>query len=109
MPTVARCHRWANGYTGRKGHMTNEEIIARKAISEGLFTEEEIIRRIKNDIDIPLHTSRGWKERGYTVKKGEKGVICRLWKRRDSTSEQTQFYQTKSPLFREDQVEKGGT
>ena len=53
--------------------MTNEEIIARKAISEGLFTEEEIIRRIKNDIDIPLHTSRGWKERGYTVKKGEKG------------------------------------
>ena len=88
--------------------MTNEEIIARKAIYEGLFSEEEIIRRITNDEDIPLHTNQGWKERGYTVKKGEKGVVCRLWRRRDSSSGQTQFYQTKSLLFRRDQVEKEG-
>ena len=88
--------------------MTNEEIIARKAISEGLFTEEEAICMIRNDKDIPLHTSRGWKERGYTVKKDEQGVVCRLWRRRDSSSEQTQFYQTNSLLFRRDQVEKEG-
>lgn len=89
--------------------MTNEEIIARKAISEGLFTEEEAICMIRNDKDIPLHTSRGWKERGYRVKKGEKGVTCQLWKRKNGLGEdESEFYQTKSFLFRGDQVEKGG-
>ena len=88
--------------------MTNEEIIARKAISEGLFTEEEIVRRIRQDEDIPLHTVKGWKDRGYTVKRGERGVACRLWRQKLSANgEESQFYQTKSFLFRQDQVEKG--
>ncbi len=86
--------------------MTNEEIIARKAISEGLFTEDEIIRRIEQDEDIPLHTVRGWEDRGYRVKKGERGIICQLW-RRNNTGKETMFYKTKGQLFTGKQVEKG--
>ncbi len=86
--------------------MTNEEIIAHKAITEGLFTEEEIVRRIRQDEDVPLHTARGWKERGYRVKVGEKGIVCLLWRQRSKkNSKKKVFYQIKSYLFRRDQVE----
>ncbi len=87
--------------------MTNEEIIARKAISEGLFTEEEVIHRIMQDEDIPFHTAKGWRDQGYKVKSGENGIECRLWRQKSSkTGKEKAFYQIKSYLFRSDQVEK---
>lgn len=103
--------------------MTNEEIIAGVAISEGIYTKEEISEMIEAGKEIPLHTLSGWAARGkrigktIKIKKGEHGIETRLWKKKDkkaktedeSADEQDllhrEFYLAKSYLFRLDQVE----
>lgn len=92
--------------------MNNEEIITRIAVSNGIFSEEEINRMIAEGKEIPIHTFRGWKDRGMSVRKGEHGIECKLWKHKnkktnDNENEDTDdFYLTKSYLFTLDQTEK---
>ena len=65
--------------------------------------------------EIPLHTYKGWKDQGMTVRKGEHGIECKLGKKKTSkksdddkeSSEDDGFYLTKSYLFTIEQVEKG--
>ena len=108
---------WATGWTGGKDEpMKNEEIIAKIAISSGTFTEEEVGKMIAAGQDIPLHTFNGWRDRGMTVRKGEHGIECKLWKLKNKkqtedegpAGSEGQYYLTKCYLFTEDQVEKGG-
>ena len=107
----------AIGWTGRKDEaMKNEEIIAKIAISSGTLTEEEVGNMISAGQDIPLHTYKGWRDRGMTVRKGEHGLECKLWKlkiRKKAEGEEPaesdgQYYLTKSYLFNIDQVDPIG-
>lgn len=98
--------------------MTNEQIIAEIAIS--LYGEEAVERMLEELGEIPLHTATVWQSRGFLIKKGEKGLETRLWKRRkrkdsdkksDSDEEQEvptnrNFYLCKSFLFNAGQVMK---
>lgn len=93
--------------------MKNEEIIARIAVANGIYTIEEIENMIAQGQEIPLHTFKGWKDRGMTVRKGEHGVTCKLWKKKnkkqaeeDKGDEENGFYLTKSYLFSREQVEE---
>lgn len=102
--------------------MTNEQIIANVAISEGIYTEEEINEMLEAGKEIPLHTLQGWNERGkiigkrIKIKKGEHGIETRLWRKKNEKSKEEEemsgeevlnkeFYLAKSYLFRYDQVE----
>ena len=52
--------------------MTNNEIIYRTSVQ---FVEEGILDMVLVDgmeMPEPIHTFNGWKELGYSVKKGEK-------------------------------------
>lgn len=72
--------------------MTNEKIIlleSVKLMKEGVLkpTDEKIIveyeggRKEELQVPEPIHTFNGWKERGYSVKKGEKSKIkFAIWK-----------------------------
>lgn len=96
--------------------MTNEQIIADIAIS--LYGEEAVEKMIEELGEIPLHTATVWQSRGFLIKKGEKGLETRLWKRRkrkdndkESDSSDVQevptnrdFYLCKSFLFNASQV-----
>lgn len=99
--------------------MTNEQIIAEIAAS--IYGEDVVMDMIQNGEDIPLHTIKGWSQRGpFRVKKGEHGLETRLWKKRkrkdsiasteeDGTTEETNskdFYMAKAFLFRRDQIEE---
>ena len=98
--------------------MTNEEIITEIAIE--LYGEDAVNEMIDNDIEIPLHTLKGWEARGpYRVKKGEHGIETRLWKKKkkkkkdknddtedDDEKKNREFYLVKSYLFTKNQVEK---
>lgn len=76
-----------------------------------------IIEKIKEEYGLEpsteLHTFNVWKEvYGMKVKKSEKGIPCKLWKKKekkskndDSEESQDYFYLAKSYLFRRDQVE----
>lgn len=98
--------------------MTNEEIIEREAILNGIMTEEDIMLLRSSGLDIPLHTIKGWKERGnYRIKKGEHGIETKLWKKRKrrktteikenevKIQEPGEFYLAKSYLYTSNQVE----
>lgn len=105
--------------------MTNEEIIADVAISEGLYTEEEVNEMLEEGRELPLHTLQGWSARGkrigktIKIKKGEHGIETRLWKKKEkkvkdeaeSVDEQDllnrKFYLAKAYLFTKDQIEIG--
>lgn len=71
--------------------MTNFEIITRTAIAEGIFTEAEAMEHIEKRGELPLHTFKGWKARGFQVKKGEKTRIrIGIWQQTKSkTNEET--------------------
>ncbi len=94
--------------------MNNEEIIVRIAITNEIFSPEEIEKMISSGREIPLHTYRGWKDRGMNVKKGEQGIPCKLWKKKGKQKEETGaseekdslYYLAKSFLYKLDQVEK---
>ena len=96
--------------------MNNAKIIAQIAICNGLYPEEELKAMLAKGQEIPLHTYKGWKDRGMTVRKGEHGIECKLGKKKtskksdddkESSEDDDGFYLTKSYLFTKDQVEKG--
>lgn len=103
--------------------MNNEQIIAEIAVQ--IYGEEAVRKMLENGTEIPLHTVQGWKLRSggkLKIKKGEHGIACRLWKKKNcKKSEETKedskdtdegnptdrdFYLCKSYLFRADQVEE---
>ena len=102
--------------------MNNVEIIAKEAISAGLYTNEEIEELIKNGKEVPLHTLKGWEARGnYKIKAGSHGIETKLWKIKDkkenqdendskdeNENEKLKFHLVKAVLFYENQVEKAG-
>lgn len=61
--------------------MNNTTIIVNAALNAGIFTEEQIKQHLEQSGEIPLHTFNGWKERGYSVRKGQKAALkCDIWK-----------------------------
>lgn len=61
--------------------MTNLQIIIDEAITNNLYTQEEIETKIKELGFCPVQTFQGWKALGYFVKKGQKAKInTKLWK-----------------------------
>lgn len=110
--------------------MTNEKIIlleSTKLMKEGVLkpTNEKIIVEYedgkKEELQIPeqIHTFNGWKERGYSVKKGEKSKIkFAIWKytakkieveNKDGEKEETEktnMFLKMSAFFTAEQVEK---
>lgn len=61
--------------------MTNSQLIQNKAISENIYTEDELELFFEKNEFLPLNTFQGWKSLGYSVKKGEKAKIkTKLWK-----------------------------
>ena len=95
--------------------MTNIEIIVNEAIQNKIYTKEEVIERIKECGELPLHTFQAWKSKGYAVKKGEKAtIVTKLWKYKTYTvknkqgeeEERTKCYLFKAYLFTENQVEE---
>ena len=100
--------------------MTNEQIIA--DIAATIYGEDAVFEMLDNGEEIPLHTAKGWNERGYKIKKGQHGIETRLWKKRkkrdieeqqEIPSEESgelptcrEFYLCKSFLFKDEQVER---
>ena len=95
--------------------MNNAKIIAQIAICNGIYSEADLNDMFEKGQEIPLHTYKGWKDRGMNVRKGEHGIECKLWKKKTAkkndedkgSSEDDGFYLTKSYLFTIEQVEKG--
>ena len=54
--------------------MTNTQIIINEAITNGLYTKEEVEAILESGHMIPLHTFQTWKSAGYIV---EKQTLCR--------------------------------
>ena len=97
--------------------MTNFQLIANAAIADGLYTREEIIAHLEERGELPLHTFAEWKNRGFTVRKGEHAKLtCQIWKPRtkkeaapeDDGEKQSGFYLAKAFFFTEEQVEAEG-
>lgn len=99
--------------------MTNKQIIMEIAFQ--VYGEKSVMQMLENGQEIPLHTMKGWAQRGpYRIKKGEHGIETKLWrkkKNKEQSGEEDQkadtkgnencdFYLCKSFLFRGDQVEK---
>nr|DAK06053.1 MAG TPA: protein of unknown function (DUF1738) [Caudoviricetes sp.] len=98
--------------------MSNEEIIAKSAISAGIFSEEEAAAYIMNGLRLPIHTFAEWKNHGYMVKKGEHAaLVVSIWKPKtrkqkkddeknvDAKEENSGFFLTTAYLFTKQQVE----
>lgn len=92
--------------------MTNQQII--EDIAVNLYGFDAVCQMIEYEGEIPLHTALGWRARGpYRVKKGEKGIETRLWKKRrasgpgsdDQEGQKAEFYLSKAYLFGKEQVE----
>lgn len=95
--------------------MTNTEIIIAEAVSNNIFTKEEVNIFLEAGVTIPLHTYEGWRRLGYQVKASEHAVVkTRLWKPKSRKAlEEAEggegedgFYLTKAYLFSDEQVEK---
>ena len=90
--------------------MTNAAII--EGIARSIFGDDEVDAMIASGTEIPLHTVKGWNNRGqYRIKKGEHGIETKLWKRRDKNNAEGEgadqgFYLAKAYLFTKNQVEK---
>lgn len=96
--------------------MTNKEIIATEAITNNIYTQEEL-EQIAVTGDLGLYTYGEWRKAGYQVRKGEKAKITTyLWRKSKKPEyEETEdgkvkknnrFYLCKAYLFTRDQVEK---
>lgn len=87
--------------------MNNQQIIADIAVT--IYGQEYVTNMAKNGQEIPLHTARGWYDRGYMIKRGEHGIETRLWKRKkavDGEETKETYYKTKAYLFTMAQVER---
>ena len=61
--------------------MDNITLIVKAALNAGIFTENQVKQYLQESGDIPLHTFKGWKERGYNVRKGQKAKLkCDIWR-----------------------------
>lgn len=105
--------------------MTNAMIILHESLrlmeqgilkGSGEYAEIENADGTKETIELPeaIHTFNGWKERGYSVKKGEKSKIkftiwkCSAKKATDENgeeSEKTSMFMKLAAFFTKDQVE----
>lgn len=105
--------------------MTNNEIIF-EALKEIGFSKNqlaELMRAYRGDL--PFHTFQEWKNRGYSVKKGEKAMLSvLLWKftnkpniaarkaaaeRGEEINEDPHYYKKLSYIFGFQQVRRTGT
>ncbi len=87
--------------------MNNAQIIM--AIATSLYGEKCVTGLVSNGVEIPLHTAKGWADRGYRIKKGEHGIETRLWKKKrgiEGDDIQNPYYKAKAFLFTADQVVK---
>lgn len=94
--------------------MTNQEILQGLAVS--IWGEKAVENMINNGKDIPLHTVKHWQKMNFAIKRGEKGIETRLWRRRkrkDVPDDETEhvptngdYYLCKAFVFRGDQVTK---
>ena len=92
--------------------MTNEQIIANAAVS--FYGKEAVARMLADGREIPMHTAKGWTDRGLRVKAGERGLEVKLWRRKDGNPQNGdaegaakagEFFKARAFLFRADQVE----
>ena len=61
--------------------MNNITLIVNAALNAEIFTAEQVQQFLEQTGEIPLHTFKGWKERGYIVRKGQKAALkCDIWK-----------------------------
>ncbi len=68
--------------------MTNFEIIASEAVTNGIFSESQIEEYLKSG-NIPLKTFAEWKNCGFIVKRGQKARLkTKLWMLRPEKSEE---------------------
>ena len=99
--------------------MTNFQIIIRDAINSNLYTAEQIDDMLASGVSLPLHTFQEWKNRGYSVRKGEKAAMTSvIWRAKknkkvevmaddlDIPSDTVDFYMHKAFFFTDKQVEK---
>ena len=83
--------------------MKNDEIIEK--IARDVYGDAMIDAIIENGDEIPLHVIQVWRKKGYRVRKGQKGIGCKLWRRRRGEENYGQFYLSKAYLFSQEQVE----
>ena len=80
--------------------MTNAEIIEKTSLQ---LAEQGVLKMIEIDgvpMPEPIHTFTGWKERGYSVKKGEKSKIkFPIWKHTSKTVEKDGKEEERSSMF----------
>lgn len=103
--------------------MTNHEIITKTAIALGIFSPEFIEKCLASGYEVPLHTYKGWLDRGYQVQKGAKAYKITIWNYRKKTMkcevtdtetgeittediESGNYYQKEAYFFTPDQVKK---
>lgn len=90
--------------------MTNFEIIASEAVTNGIFSESQIEEYLKSG-NIPLKTFAEWKNCGFIVKRGQKARLkTKLWMLRPEKSEEQadelkkNFILVPAYLFSDEQV-----
>ncbi|MCD8324499.1 MAG: hypothetical protein LUC32_06075 [Clostridiales bacterium] len=97
--------------------MSNQEIIKQAAINAGVITEAQASEFATAGKEIPFHSYKGWKARGFKVKEGEEPTATvTLWQRSrngnpemETASPDTgsgKFYRHKTPLYTASQVER---
>lgn len=94
--------------------MTNLQIVINEAITNNIFTEDQLQGYI-DEGDIPLKTFLEWRKAGYIVRKGQKARLeTKLWlkarKKKDKKNqeEDSHFIMAPAYLFTADQVAKIG-
>ncbi len=89
--------------------MNNIHIIATEAVTQGIFTEDQVQAYISEG-DLPIHTFDMWSKAGFIVRKGQKArLITKLWKpakvkNRETGREEDGWVKVKAFLFTADQV-----
>lgn len=83
--------------------MKNDEIIEK--IARETYGDTMVDTILEKGEEIPLHVIQVWRKKGYRVKKGQKGIGCKLWRKRRGEENYGQFYLSKACLFSKEQVE----
>jgi hypothetical protein len=83
--------------------MKNDEII--ENIARELYGDAQVDAILQKGAEIPLHVIQIWRKKGFRVRKNEKGVACKLWRRRKGEKNDCQYYLSKAFLFSREQVE----
>ncbi len=84
---------------------SNEALIIEAAVKHGLISELEGELALIYHNPINLHTPSYWVEHhGRQIRKNEKGIPCRLWKR-STEDDKEKYILVQSFLFTEEQTE----